>query len=372
MVQTVEKPVGTSAAGLTDEMDAWQSATNTCLANLLEAVARYDRDELWRADGATSMAAWPTFQYGLSLNTAKSWVETASALVGLPFLREAFVQGRLSFDQVRFACRLAAPDTDADWAEQAPLYSVSRLEVMARRRRIITAAESNEVQQTRSLRMAWDHDHRFLFLRGQLSEEQGAIVWQAINRIADRSGKDPATGTWNPFDARAADALFELASQSLGAVSDADRATIVVHVNADSLAAGAGSGEIESGPGLSIEIVRRLSCDCRLEMVAEGGHGSPIGVGRTRRTVPAPMTRALRRRDHGCRFPGCHHQRWVNAHHIRFWLDGGPTDLDNLILLCPHHHRMLHEHRWRIEGDPKGPVTWIRPDGRPYLARRGP
>jgi len=359
-------------ADLTDEMDAWQAASNTSLANLLEILAAYDRQELWRNDGATSMATWLTFQYGLSLRTATAWVETASALVDLPALRDAFAEGRLSFDQVRFACRLATPETDSDWAEDAPKYSVSRLEVMARRRRAITTGESEDAHQQRSLRMAWDLDHRFLFLRGHLPEEQGAIVQQAINRLADQFGKDLVTGTWDPFDARAADALVELASQSLGSDSDADRAAIVVHVSAESLLNGVGSGEIEGGSGLSIETVRRLSCDCRLQMVAEDGHGIPLGIGRARRTIPTWMMRLLRRRDQGCRFPGCHHQRWINAHHIRFWFDGGPNDLDNLILICPYHHRMLHEQRWKIEGNLNGPVTWIKPDGQPYLTRCGP
>jgi uncharacterized protein DUF222/HNH endonuclease len=372
MALTIEKLATRTPAELTDEMNEWQAASNTSLANLLELVAIYDREEMWRADGATSMAAWLTFQYGLSLRTAKAWVETAAALVELPVMRDAFADGRLSFDQVRFACLIATPDTDADWAQQGSLYSVARLEIMARRTRTITTEQSSEAHSQRSLRMAWDSDHRFLFLRGQLPEEQGAIVEQAVNRIADRFGKDPMTQTWEPFDARAADALFELASKALGSDSDADRATVVVHVAADALVSGAGSGEIEGGPGLSIETVRRLSCDCRLEVVADDGNNLPIGIGRVSRTIPAWMMRSLRRRDKGCRFPGCHHDRWIHAHHIRYWLDGGPTDLNNLILLCPHHHRMLHELRWTVEGDPDGPVTWIRPDGRLYLSPSGP
>jgi hypothetical protein len=55
------------------------------------------------------------------------------------------------------------------------------------------------------------------------------------------------------------------------------------------------------------------------------------------------MHRALKRRDRGCRFPGCVNTRFVDGHHIRHWADGGPTRLDNLVLLCRHHHRLLHE-----------------------------
>ncbi|HKX75302.1 MAG TPA: HNH endonuclease, partial [Acidimicrobiia bacterium] len=71
------------------------------------------------------------------------------------------------------------------------------------------------------------------------------------------------------------------------------------------------------------------------------------------------------------RFPGCHNRRWVHGHHILFWSEGGPTDLCNLITLCPRHHRMLHEEGWRIEGDPNREVTFIKPNGR-IFARAGP
>jgi len=135
------------------------------------------------------------------------------------------------------------------------------------------------------------------------------------------------------------------------------------------LETGIGSGEIENGPGLALDTVRRLGCDGRVEVVAEDVSGVAIGIGRARRTIPGWMSRSLMRRDQGCRFPGCHYRRWVNGHHIRYWSDGGLTHLGNLITLCPKHHRMLHEQGWRIEGDPNREVRWIRPDGRPFVSR---
>lgn len=359
-------------ADLTDEMDVWQATNSASLANLLDLVAEYDRTEAWRADGATSMATWLTFQYGLTLHTATDWVETAAALLELPALRAEFAEGRLSFDQVKFACQLATPDTDAEWASEAARYPASRLEAMARRQRTITAAESNECQLRRSHKMRWDTDHRMLFYKGSLPEDAGAILETAINRLADQIGRDPLTGLYDPFDVRAADALVQLASQSLGSDGDPDRATVVVHVRASALTSGLGSGEVQNGSSISIETVRRLACDARVELVAEDVNGVPVGVGRARRTVPAWMIRTLLQRDGGCRFPSCLHRRWVHAHHIRFWSDQGPTDLDNLIMLCPRHHRILHEQGWRVQGNPNEPLTWIRPDGRPYMSRAGP
>jgi hypothetical protein len=366
MVLTIERGVARTPADLTDEMDAWHAANSTTLANLLGLIVEYDRAELWTADGATSMAAWLTFQYGLTPRSARDWVEVAHALEDLPAIGTEFAEGRLLFDQVKFACRLATPETDGQWAMEARKHSASRLEVMARRNREITAAESNEAHRQRFLRMRWDPDQRLLRYRGCLPDEQGALFEAAINRLVDQIGRNPVTGVYDEFDARASDALVQMASQSLGSDADPDRATVVVHVSAEALITRAGSGEVESGPGLSIESVRRLGCDGRVEVVAQDSNGSIVGIGRARRTIPSWVSRSLNRRDQGCRFPGCHHRRWVHGHHIRFWSEGGPTDLDNLITLCPFHHRLLHEDGWRIEGDPNGQITWIRPDGRQF------
>jgi hypothetical protein len=89
----------------------------------------------------------------------------------------------------------------------------------------------------------------------------------------------------------------------------------------------------------------------------EIGHardGSVLDVGRRTRTIPPALRRALEARDRGCRFPGCG-LRFTDAHHVRHWADGGETSLDNLLLLCSHHHRLVHEEGWRIESWGRGP-----------------
>ncbi len=73
-----------------------------------------------------------------------------------------------------------------------------------------------------------------------------------------------------------------------------------------------------------------------------------------------------RHRDQGCRFPGCERTRWTHSHHRIDWAQGGPTDLDNLITLCPHHHRLAHEGGWTIEGNPDEELRFVRPDGRAF------
>ena len=90
----------------------------------------------------------------------------------------------------------------------------------------------------------------------------------------------------------------------------------------------------------------------------------PIGIGRRSRIVPAWLRRHVDHRDGGCRFPGCGHTRWTDAHHIRHWGKGGPTDLDNLVLLCHAHHRLIHEGGWTIRGHPSGRLRFHDPGGR--------
>ncbi|MGH2743704.1 MAG: HNH endonuclease signature motif containing protein [Thermoleophilaceae bacterium] len=97
--------------------------------------------------------------------------------------------------------------------------------------------------------------------------------------------------------------------------------------------------------------------------------GRPLSVGRKSRSVPPALRRALQSRDGGCRFPGCCERRFVDAHHIAHWARGGPTDLSNLVQLCRHHHRLLHEGGYQIERRSRGGLVFRRPDGRRLAAR---
>jgi hypothetical protein len=145
---------------------------------------------------------------------------------------------------------------------------------------------------------------------------------------------------------------------------DAERATVVVHVDAADHAAGTGNATIEDGPVVSMDTARRLSCDGNIETITEDSRGKPVSVGRRSRKVPPHLMRALRHRDGGCRYPGCRRRRWLHAHHLRHWAEGGETDLENLALLCGFHHRLVHDEGWKMRGDPFGGLVFLRPDGR--------
>ena len=100
---------------------------------------------------------------------------------------------------------------------------------------------------------------------------------------------------------------------------------------------------------LPAKTMRRLSCDASLVTVVEDSEGNVLNVGRKTRSIPPAIRRALTVRDQGCRFPGCCESRFVDAHHVRHWCDGGETSLDNLVLLCRYHHRLLHQEGFSIK-----------------------
>jgi hypothetical protein len=114
---------------------------------------------------------------------------------------------------------------------------------------------------------------------------------------------------------------------------------------------------------LALDTVRRITCDSSLLRITQDESGNPLDIGRKTRAVPAAMRRALQARDAGCRFPGCNHRRFVDAHHIHHWADGGDTSIDNLVLLCRHHHRLVHEGGFGVERTADGRIRFSRPDG---------
>jgi hypothetical protein len=116
-------------------------------------------------------------------------------------------------------------------------------------------------------------------------------------------------------------------------------------------------------------IAQRLACDADIwRIVLHPATGLPLDVGRSHRLVPHWIRKALWARDRGCRFPGCQAPvAWTDAHHLDPWALGGRTTVDRLLLLCRHHHVLIHEGGWSVQLDPAtGAVTATRPDARPY------
>jgi hypothetical protein len=162
-----------------------------------------------------------------------------------------------------------------------------------------------------------------------------------------------------------ADALVGLAQYPVGTDSRyGARTQVTVHVDAEVLADVHADGrcELEDGSTIAADTMRRLSCDADVVAVVHGKEGQPLGSGRRTRKVTSRLRRALWERDRGCGFPGCTCQRFLHAHHVRHWGDGGPTQMDNLLMLCPYHHRLVHECGFSIEQSPGG-LRFLNPDG---------
>ena len=149
----------------------------------------------------------------------------------------------------------------------------------------------------------------------------------------------------------------------------AHRHDVIVHVDAEVLARGtAGRCEIENHTALAAETARRLCCDGGIVATVDRPRGEPLSVGRRTRSIPPALRRALMSRDRGCRFPGCTTTHRLHEHHVRHWAEGGETALDNLVLLCPVHHRLVHEGGFDVRRLDDGALRFTDPNGNPVRA----
>jgi hypothetical protein len=109
-------------------------------------------------------------------------------------------------------------------------------------------------------------------------------------------------------------------------------------------------GVVLPGTHLTAGEARRLACDAHVLPAVMDGASKPLDVAAPSYVVPAHIRRALVLRDRGCTFPGCDRPAsTTDSHHIRHWSKGGPTKLDNLTLLCPQHHRLVHRSDWQVQ-----------------------
>jgi len=356
---------------------------NAASYRLLQLVAELDDEEPWGSWGLTSCAHWLNWRCGIGMNAAREKVRVAHALKQLPLISASFATGELSFSKVRAVTRVADPENEKDLLDLARYATAAQVEKLVRGYRSVTRYEERERAErqhtARELNYYYDDDGS-LVIRARLPAEEGAVVLQALNAAMDShhaeqneaKSEDVTAVTSEPperFAQRRADALTTLAETTLRhgptPLSAAERYQVVVHVTAETLAADdAGRCELEDGQGLALDTVRRITCDSSLLRITEDDVGNPLDIGRKTRAVPPALRRALQARDGGCRFPGCNLHRFVDAHHIRHWADGGDTSIDNLALLCRHHHRLVHEDGFGVERTADGHIRFSRADGR--------
>jgi hypothetical protein len=214
-----------------------------------------------------------------------------------------------------------------------------------------------------------------LRVSGRLDPQAAALLEAALEplaapRPADEDGPDPRTR-----GERQADALAEICRRFLAGLPDStggEPYTVVVTIRETDLRTGLGAALLAGGDAVSAATARRMACDARVVPAVLDGEGMPLDVGRARRLFTPAQRRALGLRDgEGCAFPGCDRPgAWTEAHHRVHWADGGPTDLSNGVLLCNHHHQVIHQGDWAIvlgaDGRPEFiPPGWLDPLQRP-------
>jgi hypothetical protein len=339
---------------------------------LFRLIVEIDRNGLWEGWGAQHMAHWVSMRYGISSWKALRWLDAAHTLESLPRISEAFSRGELGIDKVVELTRFATPQTETDlipWAERVSCGAIRHKGDLALKREL---HEAKEPEESRYLTWSYFDQGRRFGMEAELPAAQGAVVAKALERLADELPVMPEEDHRWAKGARRADALVALCSARVASDPHPDRATVVVHASLESLMEARGNAEIEGDGIIAPEAARRLACNARIQMVIEDEAGQMIHLGRMTREPPAWMVRHLKHRDRECRFPGCGRRRFVQAHHITWWEKGGTTDLNNLVLLCFFHHKLVHEYGWRLTRARDGTVRWFLPDGTRYWAGPAP
>jgi hypothetical protein len=277
---------------------------------LLELVREYDECEGWGVGGLISCAHWLNWKCGIGLGAAREKVRVAHALKDLPRISAMFRKGRVSYSKVRAMTRVATRKNERYLlmiARHGTAHHVERVVRNYRKvKRIEALAQENTRHAQRELSWYFD-DEGYWVLRGRFTPEQGALIQNALEQAMEE--------------------------------------------------------DFQEQKNVAAETARRLACDAGVVYWLDGADGSALDIGRKTRSIPPAIRRALQRRDGGCRFPGCTCSRFVDAHHIRHWADGGETSLENLALLCRRHHRLVHEGGFAIRTSAHGAIEFTNPAG---------
>ncbi|MCP3798406.1 HNH endonuclease [Allokutzneria sp. A3M-2-11 16] len=232
--------------------------------------------------------------------------------------------------------------------------------------------DEQEGYARRYLRMG-TNEHGYLMIKAAFDPITGAKIKTVLHALAKPrpvgGEKDPRTTEQRYADAFAEVIAIAMASQDLPTCGE-ERPRVVVTMSWDNLHEWTGAGYTQWDDPTSAGSVRLVACDAEVMPVVLGGESLPLDVGRSRRLATVTQRRALAVRDKGCAFPGCDRPpAWTEAHHVVHWIDGGPTDLGNLVLLCSHHHHVVHQGDWEIvfeHGIPTFiPPRWVDPDQQP-------
>lgn len=375
---------------LVDAVRDSEVLVRAAFADQLGMVAEAERRGLPTRAGARSVKSWLQELLHLSGSDA----HTRSVLAGkldpagtedgaaaeLPDTAAALGEGAIGLDHARAISdgmrKLAPVTTQQEQAEAEGLLAGQARHTGPRQVRVLAdqlrfdkdqdGAYHEEQQQiaARELHLGTGRDG-MLTLHGQLDREAGAALRAVLEPLAKPHTTDNGHPDPRPAAKRNADALVQLLDHTghHGGTTTGIRPRLVVTVGLQALQERIGGGVLEAtGEPVSASTARRMACDAEVLPAVLGGHGQPLDLGRSQHTVPPHLRRALQLRDGSCAFPGCDRPPGAShAHHCHHWADGGPTALDNLVLLCANHHRLLHTHHWTARINLHGLPEFIPP-----------
>ena len=339
-----------------------------------EGLRRFDQSGEYAADGAIDLVAWLRAKCKLSGGAAAERVGIARQLQHLPQTSKAFATGQLAYQHVAVLARTAEHVGAgavrkaegsllalADKMDPGQFTGVAknfehRIDAQA------ALAEANRAHQRRYLTISEPLDG-IVRIDGLLDAEAGAIVRNAVN-----AGLPPAKNDDRTPGQRRADRLVELCHpRAVGSADGAGpRPHLIIRASVDTLlgAPGAPGGELEGGTIIPVETLRRIACDAAISRIIGKGE-LDAEITRASRSTPAATRRALALRDRGCVAEHCTRPpQWTDSHHVKHWIDQGPTTMSNLILLCRPHHRKVHEDGWSLQRLTTGRWALIRPTPR--------
>lgn len=316
-------------------------------------------------DSGTTTAQLVGWQAGLMPAEAHRAVRLARRLGELPQLREAFAEGRLSEGTVSVLASVATPVNEATLLDTTEIATGAQLARLARvMRRVRAHDEGSGAGRDEYVSFGHDNDGTW-WLRGSLRAEWGAQVESALRAAQDLDHR-PGEALVSHAEAlvRVAGGFIERTDTAGCAIPD--RYQVIVRVDTDAL--GSVQGHIHGAAHAEAHTLEELLCESYLSVVLTED-AKPVAVGHPGRFATADQRRALVVRDGGCRFPGCGRTRFLKAHHLVRHTDGGPTSVDNMVLLCQGHHSLIHKPGWSVAHHPDGHLGFVDPRGRDHAAR---
>lgn len=344
-----------------------------------ETTAAFEATEAYKEVGARTAASWLRHHMRMAPGEARRRVLVGKRLRDLPRVQAAFLAGEIGLSHVEvLAAAFDELGSTAVRAAEESLLELARLndpwdlrEAIRTLKQTVDPDSVDEKQrralERRQFTVTPVGDE--YVAKGVLDAETGAMLAQVLDTLSK-----PEPGDERSAGQRRVDALGDLCRSVLDAGLPQDngvRPHLSVVLSWDALVGRLGSApaQLDGFGSVPTSLVRQLACDAQVARVVVAPDGSPIELGRSARTASAAQRRGARVRDQGrCRVPGCR-SRLVQLHHIVHWADGGPTDLDRMVSLCPRHHRNVHSGRLRIQAE-AGRFRFRTRDGRELTDHR--